>query len=146
METQLDAIAILHPNVALLRTIPGIGSRTSEAVVAFADDIRRFAHRKQFASYFGMTPTLDASGRIERHGHISKRGPSVVRWVLVEAMHRVVRRCDGLEAQFDRVRRGKKDRYKKAIVATGRKMLTIMFAMMRDQQPFDATRVSRPAA
>jgi len=146
VEAQLDAIAAEHPNVALLRTIPGIGPRTAEAVVAFADNIRRFAHRKQFASYFGMTPTLDASGRIERHGHISKRGPSVVRWVLVEAMHRAIRRCGGLEAQFDRVRRDKKDRYKKAIVATGRKMLTIMFAMMRDQQPFDATRVSLPAA
>ena len=146
VETQLDAIAAKHLNVALLRTIPGIGARTAEAVVAFADDITRFAHRKQFASYFGMTPTLDASGRIERHGHISKRGPSVVRWVLVEAMHRAIMRCPSLQKYFDRVWRGKKGRYKKAIVAAGRKMLTIMFAMMRDQQAFDPNRVCRPAA
>lgn len=146
VETRLDAIAASHPNVGLLRTIPGIGARTAEAVVAFADEIERFAHGKQFASYFGMTPTLDASGRIERHGHISKRGPGVVRWVLIEAMHRAIIRCAALQAHFDRIRRGKKDRYKKAIVASGRKMLTIMFAMMRDQQPFDPARVCRSAA
>ena len=142
VEAQLDAIAATQPNVALLQTIPGIGPRTAEAVVAFADDIRRFGHRKQFAGYFGMTPTLDASGRIERHGHISKRGPSVVRWVLVEAMHQAVHRCPDLDAFFHRVHRNKKDRYKKAIVAASRKMLTIMFAMLRDRQPYRVQRAT----
>jgi transposase len=93
-EAQLDAIAATQSEVALLRTIPGIGPRSAEAIVAFADDVRRFADRKVFASYFGMTPTQDSSGRIERHGHISKRGPSVVRWVLIEAVHRSTRVAD----------------------------------------------------
>jgi transposase len=142
VELQLDAIAATQPAVVLLRTIPGIGPRTAEAIVAFADRIGRFGQRKQFASYFGMTPTQDASGRIDRHGHISKRGPSVVRWVLVEAVHQVVRRCTALAAFFDRVWRGRKDRYKKAIVATGRKLLTIAFAMLRDGQAFDPAKVA----
>jgi len=142
LENQLDEIANSHPNVALLRTIPGVGPRTAEALVAYADDVARFDHRKQFASYFGMTPTQDASGHIDRHGHISKRGPSVVRWLIVEAVHRTIRYCPALRAYFERIWRGKKDRYKKAIVATGRKLLTIAFAMMRDQRPFDPLRVS----
>jgi len=59
----------------------------------------------RLASYFGMTPTLDASGRIERHGHISKRGPSVVRWVLIETIMFAMLR-DGTPFDESRLRRG----------------------------------------
>src|SRR5205823_5212442 len=52
IDKQLDAIAARHAAVALLRTIPGIGARTAEAIVAFADDIKRFARSRQFTSYF----------------------------------------------------------------------------------------------
>jgi transposase len=146
VERQLDGVAATQPNVELLRTIPGIGPRTAEAIVAFADIVDRFPDRKRFASYFGMTPTEDSSGLVQRHGHISKRGPSVVRWLLTEAAHRVVARCPVLRAFFARVYRGKRDRYKRAIIATGRKVLAICYGMMRDQTPFDAAKVMRSAA
>lgn len=141
LERQLDAIAKTQRRVALLQTIPGIGPRTAEAIVAYTDDPRRFSNCKQFTSYFGMTPTEDSSGAVRRYGHISKRGPSVVRWLLVEAAHQVIMRCPPLRAFFDRVHRGKKDRYKKAIVATGRKVLSIAYGMMRDERPFDPTKL-----
>jgi transposase len=140
VEQALDAIARRHPMVARLQTIPGIGPRTAEAVAAFGDEIARFARSKQFASYFGMTPTLDASGGVVRHGHISKRGPSVVRWVLVEAVYTTLRHCRPLRNFYERVHHGRKERRKKAVVAVGRKLLTIMFAMLKAQTEFDETR------
>lgn len=146
VEQELDAIAATQPNVALLRTIPGIGPRTAEAIVAFTHVVDRFKNRKRFSSYFGMTPTEDSSGDCVRFGHISKRGPSVVRWVLVEAVHQAVRRCPAFGTFFDRVHRGKKDRYKIAIVATGRKILTHCYAMMRYQMPFDPSKVTSGSA
>ena len=145
VEDQLDAIAETQRNVALLRTIPGVGPRTAEAIVAFTDRVARFPDRKRFVSYFGMTPTEDSSGMVQRHGHISKRGPSVVRWLVTEATHRIVAHCPVLRAFFARIHRGKKDRYKKAIVATGRKVLAICYGMMRDQTAFDADKVLRSA-
>lgn len=146
IERQLDDIAKTRPQVALLRTIPGVGPRTAEAIAAFADGADRFADGRHFASYFGMTPTLDESGGVRRHGHISKRGPSVVRWVLIEAAYAVIRRCSALREFYLRVRHGKKDRNKKAIVAVGRKVLTIAYAMMRTDAAFDVTKLSRRAA
>ena len=146
VEHELDAIAATQANVALLRTIPGIGPRTAEAIVAFTDGVDRFSNRKRFASYFGMTPTEDSSGQVVRRGRISKRGPSVVRWVLVEASHQGVARCPALRVFFARIHRGKKDRYKKAVVATGRKVLSMAYGMMRTQTAFDASMVSRSAA
>jgi transposase len=146
LENDLDRIAQGQPAVAHLRTIPGIGPRCAEAIVAYADDVRRFGRGRQFASYFGMTPTQDASGLLNRYGHISKRGPSVVRWVLIEAAHQVIRHCPVVRTFCQRLWRGRKDRYKKAIVATGRKLLTVMFAMLRDGTPFEPARWVKPAA
>jgi len=51
-----------------------------------------------------------------------------------------------MRAFCHRIWRGKRERYKKAIVATGRKLLTILFAMLRDQTSFDPTRLVRPTA
>lgn len=146
LEEQLDDIAKTRSEITLLRTIPGVGPRTAEAIAAFADGVDRFGDARHFASYFGMTPTLDASGGVERHGHISKRGPSVVRWVLVEAAHQTIRRCPALRAFYERVRHGKKNRNKKAIVAVGRKVLTIAYAIMRQGVAFDVTKLTGSSA
>ncbi|MCB9851476.1 MAG: IS110 family transposase [Phycisphaerales bacterium] len=142
---QLDRIARLHSDVALLQTIPGVGPRTAEAVVAFTDGVKRFRDGKQFSSNFGVVPTLDVSDGRGREGCISRRGASVVRWLVVEAAHVVIRRNPEMRAFFERVHRGRKDRYKKAIVATARKLLVIAYAMMRDQSKFAPQRVSAAA-
>jgi transposase len=137
VERQLDALARTQPAVTLLRTIPGIGPRTAEALIAFTDEVSRFRDRKRYASYFGLTPTEDSSGRVQRFGRISKRGPSVVRWVLIEAVHRAIRCCAPIAAYYQRSYRGQRDRRKKAVVATARKVLTVCFAMLRDGTVFD---------
>ena len=146
VEKQLEQIARQHPGVDVLQSIPGIGPRTAEAIVAYADDVRRFARGRQFASYFGLTPTEDTSAGVVRRGHISKHGPSVVRWLLVEATHQVVRCCPAFAAFFARVHRGDKNRKKKAIVATARKILTVVFGMLRDGTIFDPNQVMGEAA
>ena len=144
LEKQLNELADRQPAVALLRTIPGIGPRSAEALVAYTDDVKRFSNRKQFASYFGLTPTEDSSGERVRRGRISKRGPSVVRWVLVEAAQCAIRCCPALRAYAERVARGRKDRRKKAIVATAHKLVSITFGMLRTGEVFDIARLAPP--
>ena len=75
VERELDAIADQQPLVALLRTIPGLGARTAEAIAAFTDDPRRFPNRRRYASYFGLTPTEHSSKAAQRRGRISRPGP-----------------------------------------------------------------------
>jgi len=60
-------------------SIPGVGPRMAEAVLAYTDDVRRFGRGRQYCAYFGLTPELDESGTSKRLGHISKHGPSVGR-------------------------------------------------------------------
>ncbi len=51
---ELDSRGRNEPGVILLRTIPGVGPRTAEAVVAYIDDAGRFRRSSQVGSYFGL--------------------------------------------------------------------------------------------
>jgi transposase len=126
----------------LLMSIPGVGPRTAEAVLAYTDDVERFAGGKEYCGYFGVTPKLDESGNSRRLGHISKKGPSVVRWVLCESSWKVIRYSPSIREFYERVRGGQKDRKKIAIVAVARKLLSIMRAMLLTGAVFDEKDVS----
>jgi len=126
-----------HAGGYLLQTIPGVGPRTAEAVLAYTDEVERFGRGKEYCSYFGMTPKLDESGSTRRLGHISKRGPSVVRWLIVESAWRAIKKNPSLLAFYERVRHGQDKRKKIAIVATARKILSIMRAMQMTGEVFN---------
>ncbi len=126
----LDDYLQSQPGGVLLMIIKGVGPRTAEAVLAYTDDVHRFTTGKAFCSYFGLTCRLDESGTSRRLGHISKEGPSVVRWVLIESCWKVVRYCPAMRRFYERVMAGQKGRKKIAIVAVARKLLSIMRAMM----------------
>jgi transposase len=70
--------------VQRLQTIPGVGPRTAEAVVAFLPEPKRFQSGKQVSSYGGFTPRQYQSSELDRRGRISKRGPATLRKLLVE--------------------------------------------------------------
>ncbi len=128
---------------ALLMSIPGVGPRTAEAVLAYTDDIGRFGGAKQYCCYFGMTPRLAESGSTRRLGHISKQGPSVVRWLIVESAWRAVLKSPALRGFYERVMNGQAGRKKVAIVAVARKVLGIMRAMLITGELFNESLVGR---
>ncbi len=123
--------------MAVLMSIKGVGPRTSEAVLAYTDEVERFGDYKEYCSYFGLTPKLDESGKGRRIGHISKRGPSVVRWVLCESSWKVIRYNKGMRQFYERVMAGQASRKKIAIVAVCRKLLSIMRAMLLTGELFN---------
>jgi len=129
-EAVLDGIADRHPGVGLLRTIPGVGVRTAEAVVAYIDRPARFRRNQCVGAYFGLVPCEDSSAGKRRLGHITKDGPATVRKLLCEAAWQVVRRDAGMRAYFERICRGKKDRRKIAITATAHRLVRAMHAML----------------
>jgi len=138
----LDGYLAKHPGGKLLMSIPGVGPRTSEAVLAYTDDVSRFGNYKQYCSYFGLTPKLDESGSCRRLGHISKHGPSVVRWLICESSWIVIRKSLAMRKFYERVMCGQAGRKKIAIVAVARKMLSIMRAMLITGEMFNEELVS----
>jgi len=139
----LDGYLSRQAGGGLLMSIPGVGPRTAEAVLAYTDDINRFGSSKEYCSYFGLTPRLDESGMSRRLGHISKLGPSVVRWVLCESSWKVVRKSKAMRAFYERVMCGQASRKKIAIVAVCRKLLAVMRAMQLTGEMYNEGLVSR---
>ena len=137
----LDGYLAGQSAAKLLMSVPGVGPRTAEAVLAYTDDIERFGNYKQYCSYFGITPKLDESGSCRRIGHISKHGPSVVRWLLCESSWKVIRYCPGLKAFYERVMGDQQGRKKIAIVAVMRKLLCIMRAMLLTGELFNEKQI-----
>jgi len=139
----LDGYLDSQSGGTILMSIPGVGPRTAEAVLAYTDDVERFGNYKKYCSYFGVTPKLDESGSTRRIGHISKRGPSVVRWVLCESSWKVIRHSKGIRQFYERVKADQKGRKKIAIVAVARKLLSIMRAMMITGELFNESMINR---
>jgi len=131
VENYLKKLADRHPGVSLLRTVPGIGPRTAEALLAYIDDVKRFTRVKQVGCYFGLVPCQDSSGDINRLGHITRDGPPTVRKLLCEASWVAIRRSPTVRTFFERVMRGDRLRKKIALVATAHHLARVATAMLR---------------
>lgn len=138
VEQHLNAIATRHPGVVLLRTIPGVGPRTAEAVVAYIDHPDRFRRTKQIGAYFGLVPCQDSSAAVNRLGHITREGPSSVRRLITEAAWQATRLDPTVRGYFERIAQGNRDRRKIALVATAHYLLRVMLAMLRTGETWRA--------
>jgi transposase len=137
VEGELARFAKRSPAVALLRTIPGVGIRTAEAVVAFLDDPNRFTRSKQVGAYFGLVPSQNQSGDKNRLGRITREGAAVVRHYLTEAAWMACRLSPTIGAYRDRVLRDDPQRKKIAVVATAHYLVRVMWSMLRNQRPWE---------
>ena len=131
--------------VKLIMTIPGAGLITAATIRAYTDDISRYRGAKQYAAYAGLVPWVQNSNQTERHGWITKHGAEELRTALVQVvvcmwrnnrntgkywlMKRYavlkVRKCSG-----------------RSIVATARKMSTIIWHMLTKDEEFDPRRMT----
>jgi transposase len=148
VESKLDMIAETDHQVRILRTIPGVGPRLAEAVVAYVDEPGRFANCKQVGCYAGLTPRQYQSGDSNRVGRISGQGNKVLRALLVEVSWLGLRHNEWMRRTYQRILRGSNSRKKIAITAVARKLLIRCWAMLRDGTTWrqDKVNVSNVAA
>jgi hypothetical protein len=149
--TQLDALTIQlqsvvkkleelgknDPRIVRLRTIPGIGPRTAEILVACIDNPHRFENGRQVAAYFGLVPRQFQSGETDRNGRITKRGNPLARTILVECAWASLKYNPWAKGIYDRICGKQKTRKKKAAVALARKIAVLAWAMLRDEKDWD---------
>ena len=78
------------PVVKRLRSRPGIGPLTADAIVATVGDARRYKNGRQFAASLGITPRQHGSGGKTHLGAITRRGDAYLRSLLVQGAHCVL--------------------------------------------------------
>jgi transposase len=127
---------------ARLATIPGVGPVTVDVVVSELGDVGRFRSTKAVCSYAGLVPAVRQSGGKGKDLGITKAGPPLLRWALVEAAWRLIRQSAAWRRAYDSIR--KRSGGKRAIVAVARRLLTMMAAMLRDGTNYDLLRPGEP--
>ncbi|MCA9165873.1 MAG: IS110 family transposase, partial [Planctomycetales bacterium] len=129
---KLEAIGKHDARIRRLMTIPGVGPRTAEILVACIDDPHRFQNGRQVSAYFGLVPRQYQSGETDRNGRITKRGNPLARTILVECAWASLRYNPWAKGVYERICGKQKTRKKKAGIALARKIAVIAWAMLRD--------------
>lgn len=124
---------------ARLRTIPGIGKRTAEVVIAeIGVDMSRFPTAGHLASWAGLCPGNHESAGKRRSGK-ARKGNAALRSALCEAAWSAARTRDTyLAAQFRRFcRRFGKKSEGKAIYAVAHTLIVIIWHVLHDQVDYN---------
>jgi transposase len=128
-EESFQELREAFPQVEAILDIHGIGLFTGLLIVAELGEVQRFRSGKQVGAYAGLTARVNQSGGHCYHGHISKQGSSWLRWALVEAAMKVIKRDVKLSSFYQRVR--KRSSSKIARVAVARKLAEICWKRLR---------------
>ena len=130
-------------NIELLDAMPGIGFISAVTLVAEMGDFSKFQSAKAFAAFFGVDPAVKESGKFKGDRiQMSKRGSKLGRRVLYTiamASIRKTKKGDAinpvLKAYYESKIASKKK--KVALVAVMHKLLHYIFAVLREQKPFE---------
>lgn len=120
----------------LVMTLPGVGAVTAVSVWAEVGDYALFATPEKLCAFAGLVPTERSSGGVQRLGHITRAGSSILRYVLVEAAMRI-RDTDKSSVLYSFYKNIKATRgAMRARVALARKILTISWHMVKKGEPY----------
>jgi transposase len=146
LERELDKIATQHDpvNLALLRSIPGVGRILGLVMLYEIEDIARFPREQDFASYCRLVkPAKESNGK--SYGHSGKKiGNAHLRWAFGEAV--VLMLKGNKPAQAVRQRLASKHGKGKALAILSHRLGRAVYYMLKNQVPFDQKLFLRQSA
>ena len=115
-----------------LLQVHGLNLLSAISLLAEVGDIALFDTSKQLVSYAGLATSTRQSSETTRHGGITKRGRKRLRTVCIQAVLAMVNRTETPLMEFYRKKKREKGAGK-AICATARKLLTIIFVLLKKE-------------
>lgn len=119
----------------LLAGVPGVGRTTASQLIADLPELGKL-NRQQVAALVGVAPVNRDSGTMRGQRRISG-GRATVRCALYMAAFSAMRFNPAIRRFAERLRRAGKP-FKVVVVAAMRKLLTILNAMLKENQAWDA--------
>jgi transposase len=140
LDDEIDEVMVpFGEHARRLQTIPGVGTRTAEVIVAeIGVDMTRFPTAAHLASWAGMCPGNHESAGKRRTGR-ARKGDHALRAALCEAAWAAARTKDTyLPAQFRHLRRRfGKGVDNKAVFAVGHSILVIAWHLLSNACDYD---------
>lgn len=139
----LEDIPILSPIIDLLCSIPEIGILTAATILAEVGDFLAFSKPNKLIAFFGIDPSVNQSGEFTgTRNKMSKRGSRLLRRVLFTTSLSNIRtkrngeKMNPVIHEFYHQKCINKAK-KVALSAVMRKLVNIIFAVLRDNKPFE---------
>ncbi|RED52893.1 transposase IS116/IS110/IS902 family protein [Cohnella lupini] len=140
IEEQMRQLADELPEVAFVKSIPGVGDKLAAAIVSEIGDAKQFGDAKQLVAFVGLDPGVYSSGQfVATSNRITKRGSKRLRRALFLAVQCGIRGSTNqrLRAYYDKKRTEGKP-YKVTVIACANKLLHHIFAILKKGQPYPA--------
>jgi len=123
-----------HPEAEILKSIVGINTYSALLILAEIADFARFQTPDKLAAYAGIVPTTYQSSTVCRHGRITRQGSKWLRWILTQCTHASIKSNKSHKLKRFYLRIAKRRGKQKAIVATSRKMLTVIWHLLNKNE------------
>ncbi len=143
-EEGLRAVDEQFPELARLRTIPGIGPILAPVIWSEIGRLERFPSARALVNYTGLVPSLYESGEVSIRGGITHQGSTWLRWALVAAVNGALLGMNEFARRYRRLRRKKIAPVAKAAVA--RSLASCVYGVLKSGGNYDPTRRLRRSA
>jgi len=125
----------MQKEMEILMSIPGVGFTTAAAIMAEIGNIDVFSKPKKLVGWSGLAPAINESAGKSSNGHITKKGNKFLRTILVLAANSIViSKQNKLKFFYQRIKA--KRGHKKAIVALARKLVSIIYHLLKFKEMY----------
>lgn len=134
IEKRLGLQLKADPQMQRIAQIPGVGLLTATAAIATMGEASAFKSAREFCAWLGLVPTQTGSGGKVRLGHISKRGDTYVRTLLIHGARSVLARAKEPGPWLEQIQQRRPANV--VIVAQAAKMARTIWAVTAKDQDF----------
>jgi len=144
-DRRIEQIATqVHPEVALLKQVKGVGTLIALTYVLTVADPHRFRRSRDVGCYLGLRPGRRNSGSGQPQLHISKEGDRYLRTLMVQGAHYILGPF-GQDSDLRRwglklSERGGSNAKKRAVVAVARKLSVLLHKLWVSGEVYEPLR------
>ncbi len=136
LDAEIAGLVDAHPDGALIASLPGMGAALTAEFLAIVGDISRFASGDALAAAAGLAPVQSQSGKV-RHSRSATGGDKALKRVFYQSAFCAIKHDPASRTFYDR-KRAEGKRHHQALIAMARRRVNVLFAMIRDRQPYQA--------
>lgn len=147
LDKQLSARFAQHPHAEIITSVDGFGPILGAELLADTggDLAAAFGTPARLAAYAGLAPVPRDSGRVRGNLHRPQRYHRGLRRVFYLAALSSIKRTDGPSRAYYQRKRGEGKRHVPALIALARRLVDLIWALIRDNRRF-TTKAPTPAA
>lgn len=138
LDARITSTFRAHPQAEIIESLPGMGPILGAELIAAAGDLAGYANSGRLASAAGLVPVPRDSGRRTGNLHRPMRYSRKLRRVFYLSASAAMMR-EGPNRDYYLKKRGEGLGHIQALIALARRRVDVLWALLRDNRPFEIT-------